>query len=129
MKPKLDTSDIRSWPWFIFTWLCIGLGIAGFILPLMPGFVFLLIAAWAAPKGSAKAEKWLNEHPRFGPMLKDWEEHRAVSPFAKIFAIVFMSFSWLLLWYNAVHQFILVAVILIFIAVAAYLISLPSSKK
>lgn len=60
--------------------LCIVLGIIGAVLPLMPTTVFLLLAVWLSVRSSPKLNRWLLEHPRFGPALKEYLHDRALSP-------------------------------------------------
>ncbi|GGY04156.1 hypothetical protein GCM10007160_34760 [Litchfieldella qijiaojingensis] len=77
---------------------CIALGAAGLVLPLVPTTPFLLIAAWAAPKGSPRLAHWLREHPRFGPVLHAWRHGRAVPRRAKWLAALLLATSWGMLW-------------------------------
>jgi hypothetical protein len=58
--------------------LCVGLGIVGAFLPVMPTTVFFLIAVWAFSKSSTRLEKWLLDHPRFGKRVREWREHRSI---------------------------------------------------
>ncbi|HEU0034596.1 MAG TPA: YbaN family protein [Kofleriaceae bacterium] len=58
--------------------VCVGLGIIGAFLPVMPTTVFMIIAVWAFSKSSARLERWLLEHPRFGPRLVAWREHHVI---------------------------------------------------
>lgn len=67
--------------------LCTGLGIVGYILPVMPGTVFLIIAAWAFSKSSPRLEAWLLEHPWFGSTLKNWFATKSISVRTKLFSI------------------------------------------
>ncbi len=57
--------------------VCTAVGIAGLILPLLPGTVFLLIAAWAFSRSSERLHLWLFHHPRFGRTIRDWHYYRA----------------------------------------------------
>ncbi len=80
--------------YLLLGWLCVGLGILGALLPLMPTTVFLLIAAWAFSRSSPRWHRWLREHPRFGHLVRCWEEHRAMPAHAKRLAWGAMALSW-----------------------------------
>lgn len=84
--------------WRSLTLACLALGIVGVFLPLLPTTPFLLVAAWAAGRGWPQFEAWLLAHPRFGPPIRRWRDHRAVPRSAKWLASVTMTVSavWLL---------------------------------
>jgi len=71
--------------------VCTAVGIAGIILPGLPGTVFLLIAAWAFSRSSERFHLWLYEHPRFGRTVRDWHAHRVIPPRAKAAALSMMA--------------------------------------
>lgn len=54
------------------------LGVIGFVLPVMPGTVFLLVAAWAFARSVPAVHRWLHTHHWFGPPLRRWERERCV---------------------------------------------------
>ena len=60
-------------------YLCLGLGFIGIFVPGLPTTPFVLVAAWAAARGSARLHRWLHDHPLFGPIVRDWQAHGAVS--------------------------------------------------
>jgi uncharacterized membrane protein YbaN (DUF454 family) len=62
---------------------CLTLGVLGAFLPVLPTTPFLLVAAWAAGRGWPQFEAWLLAHPRFGPPIRRWRDHRAVPRSAK----------------------------------------------
>lgn len=64
-------------------YLCLGLGFIGIFVPGLPTTPFVLVAAWAAARGSARLHRWLHDHHLFGPMVRDWQAHGAVSRRAK----------------------------------------------
>ncbi len=75
--------------------VCTAVGIAGLILPLLPGTVFLLIAAWAFSRSSERLHQWLFHHPRFGRTIRDWHYYRAIPTGAKLLAVTMMSGSFI----------------------------------
>ena len=64
------------------------LGIVGIFVPLLPTTPFVLLAAVCYSRGSERFNSWLHQHPRFGPMLHSWREHRAISRRAKVAAVI-----------------------------------------
>lgn len=77
----------------IFGVVCLGIGVAGVILPGLPGTVFLLVALWAFSRSSHRLHLWLYTHPRFGAGLRAWHTHRVIPTRAKIAAVAMMSVS------------------------------------
>jgi len=68
--------------------LCMVLALFGIILPLMPATVFLLLAAACYARGSKKLHAWLLQNKWFGPPIRDWQHHRAMTLQSKVIAIV-----------------------------------------
>ncbi|SDW15874.1 YbaN family protein [Marinobacter mobilis] len=110
----------------IIAYLCVGLAIAGAILPLLPTTVFVLIAAWAAGRSSPEFESWLLNHRWFGPTILNWRARQVVPPRAKAMACTMLAVSWLILFYNGFPVWLLVSLGVFFCGLAAYLLSRPS---
>lgn len=102
---KLVKNRVARAAYLGFGTLALGFGLVGVVVPGLPTTVFLLIALWAFGKSCPRLESWLLEHPRFGPTLRDWQEHRSIRKRTKVVAVatiwVFIPISLLtipLLW-------------------------------
>ena len=62
---------------------------------------FILLAAWAASRGSRRLHAWLLAHRRFGPMIRDWHEHGAITRRSKWLASGAMAFAALVMFLAA----------------------------
>lgn len=74
-------------------------GLVGVFLPLLPTTPFVLLAAFCFARGSERWERWLLQHPRWGPMVRDWRARHAVPLRAKQLATVMMTLSSLWAWW------------------------------
>ena len=59
--------------------LCVALGAVGAAVPGLPTTPFLLLAAACFGKGSRRAQKWLLRNRLFGPIIRTWENERAIT--------------------------------------------------
>ncbi|MEM9735788.1 MAG: YbaN family protein [Pseudomonadota bacterium] len=84
------------WLWNGLGWIAVALGMIGAALPLLPTVPFLLLAAFCFARGSERFHRWLLTHPRFGPPIRDWQAHGAISRRAKVMAVAAMAASLLL---------------------------------
>lgn len=67
--------------------VCVGLAVAGVFLPLLPTTPFLLLAAACFARSSPRFHRWLLAHRLFGPLIHDWQTHRALPARTKAVAI------------------------------------------
>ena len=70
--------------------LCVALGAVGAVLPGLPTTPFLLLALACFAKGSRRAHAWLLRNRFFGPVLRTWENERAVTLWTKVTSSVLM---------------------------------------
>ena len=73
--------------------ILVPIGVAGVILPGLPGTVFLILAAACFMRSSPRLEQWLVSHPWLGPGIVAWRERGAISTKSKITAISVMALS------------------------------------
>lgn len=69
-------------------WAFVGLAVLGVFVPVLPTTPFVLLASSCFIRSSPRARRWLAENRWFGPMLREWEEHRAIRRSVKVLAIV-----------------------------------------
>ena len=100
-------------------------GIVGAFLPVLPTTPLVLLAAFCFSRSSARAEAWMLAHPRFGPMVRNWRQHRAVPLRAKQVAWMMMAISSVWAWW-AMPPFLRWLPGLICLAVGIWMYRLPS---
>ena len=76
----------------------VGMAYIGAIVPGIPTTSFLLLALWCFSKSSPRLEKWVWEHPTFGPYVQNWTNKRVYPTKAKYVMLVCcaISFVWIL---------------------------------
>lgn len=106
----------------------VGLGVIGAFLPLMPTTIFLILAASCYGRSSERLYRWLLGHRQFGPVLKDWIEHRsmrarpkaiAIATIVVVFAVSIIPIP--LAWVRVVH-------VMIGVALVAFLLRIPTRR-
>jgi uncharacterized protein len=84
--------------WLVLGWAAVGCGVIGAVLPLIPTTPFLLVAAYAFAKSSPRFHGWLLNHPRFGPLIRNWQRNGSIDPASKRLALLVMGFALLSSW-------------------------------
>lgn len=114
--------------WLVLAWVSLALGIIGIVLPVVPTTPFILLAAFAAARGSERLHARMRNHPRFGTMLRDWERDGAVSRRAKYFATITMLGSAIILFVFTPHWWIAAIASAIMLGVAVWLWMRPEPR-
>ncbi|MDC1436122.1 DUF454 family protein [Gammaproteobacteria bacterium] len=68
----------------IFIVICLAVGIVGLILPIIPGLLFLAIAAMIAARHSPSLDRWLRKNRVIGSYLDSGEGFLTLSWYRKI---------------------------------------------
>jgi len=61
----------------------VALGAIGIIVPGMPTTPFLLLALALFARSSPLLYAWLYRSRLFGPLLQEWQQHRAIRPYVR----------------------------------------------
>lgn len=112
---------------FALAWVCVGLGIVGLVTPVMPGTVFLILAAWLFTRSSPRFERWLLTHPRLGPSVVAWRANGVVPRWAQLVATGSMAGSFVLLVVIGLSVPVLAITGAIFVGTSAYLLTRPTA--
>lgn len=102
--------------------LCLTLGAIGAVLPGIPTTPFLLLASYLLIRSSPRLHQKLRNNRLFGPLLRNWETHRAVSRSVKIWSLVVVVFFLSLSLYLSIIPWYLQAVIVVAGAIGIYVI-------
>ncbi|MCQ0969324.1 YbaN family protein (plasmid) [Paracoccus sp. TK19116] len=112
-------------------WLCIGwvamtLAAIGVALPIMPTVPFLLVAAWAFSRSSPRLRQRIRQHKRYGPAVRAWQDHGAISRLAKVWAVLAMAAGVGLALYLGVDGWVVAIQASVCLAVALYVTTRPT---
>ena len=121
------SSRYRRWTYFGIGWLFFGLGALGAFLPVVPTTPLMIIALWAFSQSSERFQRWLYNHPIFGPPLQRWHKFRVISLPAKMAAVGAMAASiGYLIFFTATPLPVLVATGALMLFGAFYILTKPS---
>lgn len=89
--------------YILLAWLSLGVAFLGVILPGLPATEFVLLAVWAAGKGSPKLQAWILRRPVIGRLYHDWQAHRSIALRYKIASSVSMLLCLTLMYFTVSH--------------------------
>jgi hypothetical protein len=81
----------------------LGVGIVGIVVPLVPTAGPVLLAGFFFARSSERFHDWLTGHPRFGPLIADYQAGLGIPMRAKVLATVMIVASFGLTMAVAVH--------------------------
>lgn len=115
--------------WVGFAYLFLGLALVGIAVPLLPTTPFLLLALYCATRGSESLQRWMFEHPRFGPMLREWDERQAIPLSGKLLSAVGLIAAGVMAWPRLSSVGAQVALVAALLAISAYVWSRPGPRR
>ncbi|XXQ67263.1 YbaN family protein [Neisseriaceae bacterium B1] len=126
-KSKLRTTLINGILWLVGA-IALVLGVIGAVLPVMPTTPFILVTAACWGRASPRFHRWLHNHRYFGPMVRNWEERRAIPKRGKYLAWTMMSLSCIgLLWRFPERWYVGVGTSIVCLCVGLWMAKLPNA--
>ncbi len=105
--------------------LCVGLGILGAVLPLLPTTPFILLASACFMRGSPRFHHWIIHHPTFGTFIRDWQEKRALRRSVKHRAMALIVLSFTVSIYFSPFLWLKIALLIFAIVLLLWFVQLP----
>lgn len=106
--------------------LCVGLGILGVLLPVVPTTPFLLLAATCYANSSERFYVWLLTNRFFGQYIRDWREKKGLTVATKVWVIFVLATTMGLSMYFAPLMPVRVGLGVIGVGVSVYIWRLPT---
>lgn len=106
-----------------------GLAYLGVILPGVPTTIFVILAAWAFAKSSPTWDKWIHEHPQFGPYLVGWEDKRIFPKHGRYAMMGMMALSMVIMYFTVENKMVLLYAGVAFVATIVWAYAYPGSDE
>ncbi|MCG5233631.1 YbaN family protein [Xanthobacter oligotrophicus] len=102
------------------------IGAIGMVVPMLPGTVFLILAAWCFTRSSPRFEAWLLNHRYLGPGVVRWRDTGAIPPVVKLFALASFVGTFTGSWYFGMPVPVLAVLGVMFTLLAVFVASRPN---
>ena len=119
---------VRKYLLYLSGLLFLGLGIAGYVLPGLPGTIFLIISASCFVRSNDRMYRWVTEHRIFGKLVKNYLETGSMPIRAKVISVLSMwVFTGVSLWVPEYGLLFKIPIISLAIIGTWYILSRKSS--
>jgi len=120
--------SVRKYLLYLSGLLFLGLGIAGYVLPGLPGTIFLIISASCFVRSNDRMYRWVTEHRIFGKLVKNYLETGSMPIRAKVISVLSMwVFTGVSLWVPEYGLLFKIPIISLAIIGTWYILSRKSS--
>jgi uncharacterized membrane protein YbaN (DUF454 family) len=110
--------------------LCVGVALAGIVLPVIPTTLPTLLAAYCFARSSPRFDSWLVNHRIFGPIVRDWRAGAGFTVRAKAIAASSIAASFLftgiVVFHSAVGRLLWAALA---VALCIYVLTRPTKPS
>jgi uncharacterized membrane protein YbaN (DUF454 family) len=97
----------------------------GVVVPLLPTTPFLLLAAFAFARSSSRLQTWLHEHPKFGPLIGNWQQHGSIDRKSKIVSMLVIVLTPIITFFVGVPAWALVIQVAVLACSATFILTRP----
>ena len=126
---ELVASRVGRAIYLVLGFVCLGLGIAGYVVPLLPGTVFLLMATFFFFRSSERMYNWVLNHRRFGPLIRNYRAGYGIPRRIKIYAIGLIVISFAVTLTVAVGSAVMRLILIgVAVAVSTFILTRPTTE-
>lgn len=112
----------------VIGWLSVAGGVIGIFLPLVPTVPLLLLAVTCFARSSDRFHRWLLEHARLGPLVRDYLDGAGIPRRARLSAITMVWVSVAISAWFVPRPWVRILLLGIAVCITIYLLRLPERK-
>ena len=122
--------NIKKYSLYVLGFIFLGLGIAGYILPGLPGTIFLILAASCFVRSNKKMYDWITGHKIFGKVVKDYLDTGEMPLKAKVLSIASIwIFTTISLVWSPYGIIFVIAVAIIAVMGTLFIVTRPTKDQ
>lgn len=122
--------DVRKAALIFFGTVCVGLGVLGIFLPLMPTTVFLLMAAYCYSRSSDRFHNWLLNNRLCGKYIRNYKTGRGMTVRQKATSIAILWASiGVSIWFVKDSFWVTLLLVAIAVGVSVHLLWIKTHRE
>ena len=127
-ETRVEKNPLLRYLWLGLGFFFTGLGFLGYILPAMPGTVFILIAVYFFARSSPRFYNWLLNNPMFGELIRDWRAGLGIPMRAKLMAVTVIAITIGFSIFTVPLLLVKIILLICGLGVSTYLLTRPTKK-